>query len=84
MSEKETFSVRLEPDKRKKLDSLAASMDRPRSYLVAQAIDQFLDYHGWKLEQVEEARAAADRGELVDHDDLFGELRRQYGSRKPR
>lgn len=84
MPEKDTFSVRLEPDKREKLDRLAASMDRPRSYLVAQAIDQFLDYHAWKLEQVEAGRAAADRGELIDHDDLFGELRRRYSSRKPR
>lgn len=84
MPEKDTFSVRLEPDKREKLDSLAASMDRPRSYLVAQAIDQFLDYHAWKLERVKQGRAAADRGELIDHDDLFGELRRQYSSRKPR
>ncbi len=84
MPEKDTFSVRLEPDKREKLDSLAASMDRPRSYLVAQAIDQFLDYHEWKLEQVEEGRAAADRGELVSHEELFDDLRSRYRRRKPR
>jgi len=78
MPEKDTFSVRLDPNKRKQLDSLAASMDRPRSYLVGQAIDQFLDYHVWKRERVEEGRAAADRGEFVAHDDLFEELRRRY------
>jgi len=83
MPEKDTFSVRLDPDKRKQLDRLAASMDRPRSYLIGQAIDQFLDYHAWKLERVEEGRAAADRGELVGHDDLFGELRSRYRP-KPR
>lgn len=49
MPEEDTFSVRLEPDEREKLDSLAASMDRPRSHLVAQAIDHFLDYHGDEL-----------------------------------
>jgi predicted transcriptional regulator len=83
MPEKDTFSVRLDPAKRGQLDRLAASMDRPRSYLVAQAIDQFLDYHDWKLERVEEGAAAADRDELVSHHDLFGELRRRY-SAKPR
>lgn len=76
--EKDTFSVRLDPEKRKQLDSLAARMDRSRSYLVGQAIDQYLDYHAWKLERVAEGVAAADRGELVEHDDLFGELRRRY------
>ena len=83
MPEKDTFSVRLDPEKRKQLDSLAARMDRPRSYLVGQAIDQYLDYHAWKLERVAEGIAAADRDELIDHDDLFGELRRRYRA-KPR
>lgn len=78
MPERDTFSVRLDPEKRKQLDSLAARMDRPRSYLVGQAIDQYLDYHAWKLQRVAEGAAAADRGELVDHGDLFGELRRRY------
>lgn len=83
MAQKDTFSVRLDPDKRERLDRLAAAMDRPRSYLVSQAIDQLLDYHAWKLEQVEEGRGAADRGELVAHDDLFGALRARYRA-KPR
>jgi len=75
MPAKDTFSVRLDPEKRQQLDSLAASMDRPRSDLINQAIDRFLDYHAWKLDRVEEGLAAANRGELVSHDDLFGELR---------
>jgi len=83
MAGKDTFSVRLDPEKREQLDRLAASMDRPRSYLVGQAIDQFLEYHAWKLERVGEGLAAADRGELVGHEDLFGELRRRYRA-KPR
>jgi len=84
MSEKNTFSVRLDPEKRKKLDSLAASMDRPRSYLVSEAIDRYLDYHAWKLECVEEGMAAADRGDLVDHDVLFRDLRNRYRRQKSR
>lgn len=56
-------------------------MDHPRSYLVAQAIDQFLAYYDWTLERVEEGRAAADRGELVSHQDLFGKLRRRLGAK---
>lgn len=78
MPERDTFSVRLDPEKRKRLDDLAASMDRPRSYLVSQAIDQLLEYHAWKTERVEDGRAAAERGELVSHDVLFGALRRRY------
>lgn len=83
MAGKDTFSVRLDPDKRARLDSLAASMDRPRSYLVSQAIDQFLDYHAWKLERVTEGIAAGERGETVSHDLLFERLRDRYRA-KPR
>jgi predicted transcriptional regulator len=36
------------------------------------------DYQAWKLERVAEGIAAANRGELVDHDELFEELRRRY------
>jgi len=78
MSEKATFSIRLEREKRDQLDRLAERMDRPRSYLVGQAIDAYLAYHAWKLERVAEGAAAADRGELVEQDDVFGELRGRY------
>ncbi len=78
MAGKDTFSVRLDPEKRAKLDDLAASMDRPRSYLVSQAIDQYLDYHAWKLDRVVEGIAAADRGDTVSHGDLFERLRDRY------
>ena len=84
MPEKDTFSVRLDRQKRKQLDRLAASMDRPRSYLVSEAIDGYLAYHAWKLERVEEGRAAADSGKLMSHDRLFGELRSRYRSAKPK
>lgn len=78
MAGKSTFSVRLDPEKRKVLDSLAESMDRPRSYLVEQAIDQYIEHHAWMLERIAEARAEADRGELIEHDALFDELRRRF------
>jgi len=78
MAGKDTFSVRLDPDKRARLDRLAASMDRSRSYLVSQAIDHFLDYHAWKLERVTEGVEAAERGETVSHDILFERLRDRY------
>lgn len=82
MAEKDTFSVRLDPEKRRQLDSLAARLERSRSYLVGQAIDQYLDYHAWKLERVAEGVDAADRGELIAHDDLFAGLRRRSRAKR--
>ena len=83
MEERDTFSVRLERGKRKELDRLAASMERPRSYVVKQAIDQYLEYHAWKSERVLDGQVAARRGNIVSHDDLFKKLRRRYRGSKP-
>jgi len=36
------------------------------------------DYHTWKHERVKEGLRAAERGDLVDHDELFPQLRHRY------
>jgi predicted transcriptional regulator len=82
MSEKEAFSVRIPAETRERLDALAHSMDRPRSYLVKEAIDQYLAYHAWKLDRVRAGIEAADRGEFHSHDALFMELRTRYTAKK--
>jgi predicted transcriptional regulator len=82
LSDKDTFSVRIPPEARERLDALAATMDRPRSYLVKEAIDQYLAYHAWKIDRVREGIQAADRGELHSHDVLFRELRTRYAPKK--
>lgn len=83
MAERDTFSVRISPESRERLDALAASMDRPRSYLVNEAIDQYLAYHSWKADRVREGLEAADRGDLVEHDELFASLRDRYRRARP-
>jgi predicted transcriptional regulator len=37
---------------------------------VQEAIERFLDYDEWFLREVEKGLAAADRGDLIDHDDI--------------
>lgn len=71
----EAFTVRTDPETAKRLDKLAAQLDRSRNYLVNQAIKEYLDLHAWQIEKIEEGIAAADRGELVPHEDIFSELR---------
>jgi predicted transcriptional regulator len=80
MGDKSTFSVRLDPEKRRFLDELAENMDRPRSYLVEQAIDQYLEYHRWKTDRVAEGLADLDSGNTVPHEEVFAKLRRRRGS----
>lgn len=47
------FTVRLDDDKARKLDQLANKLDRPRSYLAAQAIDDYLAREEWQIAEIE-------------------------------
>jgi predicted transcriptional regulator len=64
------FTVRLNDEKTRQLDELASKLDRPRSYLAAQAIDDFLAREAWQLAEIEAGLADADRGEFASADDL--------------
>jgi predicted transcriptional regulator len=70
----EAFTVRTDPDIVHQLDHMADSLDRSRNYLVNQAIKEYLQTHAWQIEKISQGIAAADRGELVEHDSLMQEI----------
>jgi predicted transcriptional regulator len=70
----EAFTVRAETEIVHKLDDLAGSLDRSRNYLVNQAIKEYLETHARQVEKITQGIAAADRGELVAHDDVMREM----------
>ncbi|OAI09971.1 CopG family ribbon-helix-helix protein [Methylomonas methanica] len=70
----EAFTVRAESDIVHQLDFIAGALDRSRNYLVNQALREYLKTHAWQVEKVTQGIAAADRGELVDHDDVMREM----------
>lgn len=64
------FTVRVEPEKQKRLDELAESMDRSRNWLVNQALECYLDVQAWQIQQIRQGIEAADRGELATDEDI--------------
>jgi predicted transcriptional regulator len=70
----EAFTVRAESELVHQLDHLADSLDRSRNYLVNQALKEYLEHHAWQIERITQGIAAADRGELVAHDDVMREM----------
>ena len=59
------FTVRLPDDVTKKLDALAARLDRSRSYVAAQAIGDFVTREELQLADIEAGLREADRGEIA-------------------
>lgn len=70
----EAFTVRAESNLVNQLDHLASALDRSRNYLVNQALKEYLEQHAWQIEKIGQGIAAADRGELVDHDVVMKEM----------
>lgn len=63
-------SVRLDEKTLKQIGQMAKAMDRPRAWLMAQAIRQYVEREQRFMEQVKIGIAAADEGRLVDHKDV--------------
>ncbi|MBL4868850.1 MAG: CopG family ribbon-helix-helix protein [Pseudomonadales bacterium] len=63
-------SVRLDEETLKRVGQMAEAMDRPRAWLMAQAIKQFVEREEWFMREVEKGIQAADEGRLVDHSEV--------------
>jgi predicted transcriptional regulator len=70
----EVFTVRAESDIVHQIDFLADALDRSRNYLVNLALTEYLETHAWQIEKITQGISAADRGELVAHEDIMREM----------
>ncbi|QPC91421.1 ribbon-helix-helix protein, CopG family [Mesorhizobium sp. INR15] len=64
------FTVRLPDDTTTRLDQLAEKLDRSRSYVAAQAIEDFVARQEWQLAEIEAGMAEAERGEFASEQEL--------------
>jgi len=63
-------SVRLDEDTLARVGQMAEAMDRPRAWLMAEAIKQYVAREEWFIREVEKGVKAADEGRLIDHADI--------------
>ncbi len=77
------FTVRLPDDVTKKLDALAAKLDRSRSYVAVQAIDDFVTREAAQLADIEAGMRDAERGDFATDAEVAAVITR-YTRRKRR
>ena len=65
-----TFTIRVEPEVKKRLEKLAKSTGRTRSFLAAEALSEYLDVNEWQVAAVRRAMASLDRGDGVPHQEV--------------
>lgn len=62
---KETITLRLDAEKKKALDVIAAGIDRDRSYVLNEAIKTYLEIHEWQVEHIKEGLRQANAGRFA-------------------
>ena len=70
-----TTTVRFEQETLARLDQIAASLGRPRSWIINAAVTKYLEYEVWFLEEVQKGIDAADHGDFVSHDEIKDSIR---------
>ena len=65
-----TFTVRVDPAVKQRLEKLAKNTGRSRSFLAAEAITEYLGVNEWQVAGTKQAIASLDRGERIAHQDV--------------
>ncbi len=74
--EKVPVTCRLESDDVVFLDKLAEVMDRDRSFLIKQAVTDFIATQKWQVEEVERARAEARAGKVLAEKEFDADMKK--------
>lgn len=64
------FTVRVPDATAAKLEELAQKLDRSRSFVAAQAIEDFVEREAWQLAEIETGLADAERGDFASEAEL--------------
>ena len=76
MRTEKTISFRAISEKIEALDSLAAAQDRPRSYLINEAIANYIELHAYHDALVRKGQKEMRKGRVVSHDEVVRRLRK--------
>jgi predicted transcriptional regulator len=75
-STEKTVSFRAVTDKIAALDSLAAAQDRSRSYLINEAITNYIELHAYQDALVRKGMEEMRKGRVVGQDELVKRLQK--------
>jgi predicted transcriptional regulator len=73
------ISVRLDADLNDRVTAIAAALDRSKSWVIEQAVADFVAVQEWQLAAIDEGIKAADTGQVVAHEEVVAWVR-SWGS----
>ena len=77
----EIFTVRIPTPLRKRLNKIAEAMERPGSWVVNRALEEFVAAQAWQIEEIRQAVVDADARDFAT-DEEVKTLTKKYKPRK--
>ena len=77
-----TISFRADAEQIDALDSLAAAQARPRSYLINEAITNYIQLHAYQDALVRKGLEEMRKGRVVSHDEVVNRLKKARRGRR--
>jgi predicted transcriptional regulator len=74
------MEVHRTPEKEAQLQRLAVRVGKDTQEVVEEAVDRLVEYDARFIAAVEESRASARRGDLLEHDDVVKRVERMFHS----
>ena len=69
-----TMTIRLEPELKQRLDSLAEATHRSKSFLAAEAIKEFVELNEWQVSEIKQAIKEANAGDFASEEEVKNTL----------
>jgi predicted transcriptional regulator len=76
MSESAVLTLRLDAKLKKQLDRISKSMNRSRSFVAAQAIQEYVSVNEWQIAEIKKGLAEADAGDFATDEEMEQTIRR--------
>jgi len=76
MPESSVLTLRLDAKLKNRLDRLSKSMNRSRSFVAAQAIQEFVSVNEWQINEIKKGLAEADAGDFATDEEMQQTIRR--------
>ena len=76
MPESSALTLRLDAKLKSQLDRLSKSMNRSRSFVAAQAIQEFVTVNEWQIGEIKKALVEADQGDFASDKEMQRTIRR--------
>ncbi|MBZ5614476.1 MAG: CopG family ribbon-helix-helix protein [Acidobacteriia bacterium] len=76
MPESSVLTLRLDAKLKRQLDRLSKSMNRSRSFVAAQAIQEYVSVNEWQINEIKKGLAEADAGDFATDEEMQQTIRR--------